>query len=79
MSTMHQINEKARSVLRAALGPVDYARYQQQFSRGSGNYTAERQTAGQPDIDAICEQVARMEAAGLIAPPPNARLPESQP
>lgn len=79
MNTLHQINEKARNVLRAALGPVDYARYQQQFSLGSGDYTAERQAVEQPDIDTICERVAQMEAAGLLVPPPNARLLEGAP
>ncbi|MBB5033712.1 hypothetical protein [Prosthecobacter vanneervenii] len=74
MNTLHQINEKARSVLRDALGPVDYARYQQQFSLGSGDYTAERQKAEQPDIETISKRVEELKAAGLLVPPPNARL-----
>ena len=79
MNTLHQINEKARSVLRAAVGPVDYARYQQQFSLGSGDYTAERQAAEQPDLDSICARVAQMQSAGLLVPPPNARVLEVPP
>jgi hypothetical protein len=40
MSTLHQINQKAQQILRAELGPIDYVRYQQQFSQGNGDYTA---------------------------------------
>lgn len=79
MNTLHQINEKARSVLREALGPVDYARYQQQFSSGSGDYTAERQQVEQPDIETISKRVKELKAAGLLVVPPNARLLEGPP
>ena len=36
MTTLHEINEKAHTVLRSALGPVDCARYVRQYSLGSG-------------------------------------------
>ena len=37
MSTLLDINQKAQRLLRSELGPVDYVRYQQQFTAGS-NY-----------------------------------------
>ncbi len=76
MSTLHQINEKARDVLRTALGPVDYTRYQQQFSSGSGDYTAMHQLAEQAAVSVISEHVAKLKEAGRISPPPAARLVE---
>jgi hypothetical protein len=76
MSTIHEINQKAQTVLRTALGPVDYARYQQQFSTGFGDYTAERQQAAEADTAAISKSVAERKAAGSLIPPPNARVLE---
>jgi hypothetical protein len=76
MSTLQQINQKAQRLLRAELGPVDYVRYQQQFTEGSGDYTAERQTAPAGDIANIAERVATMKAAGLLPIPPNAKIIE---
>jgi hypothetical protein len=73
MTTLHDINQKAQSVLRTALGPVDYARYQQQFSSGSGDYTSERQQTNQPDIATISASVAELRSAGQLTPPPNAK------
>lgn len=49
------------------------------FSLGSGDYTAERQKAEQPDIETISKRVKELEAAGLLVPPPNARLLEVAP
>jgi len=72
MNTLHEINEKARAVLRSALGPVDYARYQQQFSSGHGDYTAERQATPPPDIDGIRRHVAELKGSGQLVPPPGA-------
>ena len=76
MSTLQQINQKAQRLLRAELGPVDYVRYQQQFTQGNGDYTAERQTANATDITAIAERVAAMKAAGLLSIPQCAKLIE---
>jgi hypothetical protein len=76
MSTLQQINQKAQRLLRAELGPVDYVRYQQQFTRGSGDYTAERQIASAPDIATIAERVAAMKVAGILPIPPSAKVME---
>jgi hypothetical protein len=78
MSTLQQINQKAQRLLRTELGPVDYVRYQQQFTQGSGDYTAERQAAPASDITAISERVATMKAAGLLPIPPSAKVMEIQ-
>ena len=73
MTTLHEINQKAQALLRSALGPVDYARYVQQFSNGSGDYTAERQLRPEEDVQAIHERAVALRAAGIIKDPPNAR------
>ena len=62
MSTLHQINQKAQQILRAELGPIDYVRYQQQFSQGNGDYTAERQVCASEDISIIAERVASLKS-----------------
>lgn len=74
MTTLHEINQKAQAALRAALSPVDYARYQQQFSTGSGDYTAERQQAGQPAIEEIARQVDELADNGQLTPPTHAEI-----
>lgn len=74
MTTLHEINEKARTVLRSALGPVDYARYVQQYSNGSGDYTRERQQRPEEDVQTIHERVMERQEAGLLPAPPNAKV-----
>ena len=74
MSTLLQINQKAQRLLRSELGPVDYVRYQQQFSAGTGDYTAERQAATPMEIGSIAERVAALKEAGLLPTPPNAKI-----
>ena len=70
MTALHEINQKAQAVLRASLGPVDYARYAQQFSTGSGNYTAERQQRPQESLETISQRVKQLKADGHLLPPP---------
>ena len=76
MTTLHDINKKARTALVEALGPVDYARYQQQFSTGSGDYTDERRLAANSDTPTISSEIAEMKAKGLLIPPSEARILE---
>ena len=76
MTTLHEINQKAKTVLRSALGPADYARYQQQFSNGEGDYTAERQQRTPEDVQIIHERTVARRAAGLIVDPPDAKILE---
>ena len=70
MTALHEINLKAQAVLRASLGPVDYARYAQQFSTGFGNYTAERQQRPQESIESISQRVKQLKAEGRLPLPP---------
>ena len=74
MSTLLQINQKAQRLLRSELGPVDYVRYQQQFTTGTGDYTAERQAATPMEIGSIAGRVAALKEAGLKPTPPNAKI-----
>jgi hypothetical protein len=74
MNTLYDINQQAQRVLRTALGPVDYVRYQQQFSHGTGDYTAERQQGMLEDIEAIVRRVNLLKAEGLLSPPPRAEV-----
>ncbi len=60
--------------LYTALGPVDYARYQQQFSHGSGDYTAEKQSSGEKETVKVGERVAELKATGVLVPPPLAKV-----
>lgn len=76
MNTLHEINLQAQRLLRAALGPVDYVRYQQQFSHGSGDYTKERQQRKQEEVSAIARRVTSLSAEGRLAPPPAATVIE---
>ena len=50
------------------------ARYVQQFSNGSGDYTRERQQRPEEDVDTIHERALALEAAGLLPPPGNAQV-----
>ena len=73
MSTLNEINQKARQALLSALGPVDYTRYQQQFSQGSGDYTDGRRQSLKTDTAAIIQEVTMLKASGYLIPPPNAK------
>lgn len=74
MTTLHEINGKARAALLTALGPVDYARFFQQYSNGSGDYTKERQQRPQESVQAIHERTMSLQEAGLLPVPPNAKI-----
>jgi hypothetical protein len=76
MTTLHEINLKAQSILRTSLGPVDYVRYTQQFSAGSGDYTAERQRKPEENTADVAKRVAAMKADGVLQSPANARVVE---
>jgi len=76
MTTLHELNRKAATALQAVLGPVDYIRYTQQFSTGSGDYTAERQRRTEESIESISERVKELTEKGLLQPPPNAKVLE---
>ena len=62
--------------LRAKLRPLDYVRYQQQFSQGNSDYTAERLTTSNSAIAGLSERVAAMKATGLLPIPTSAKVVE---
>ena len=43
MALTAKLNQKAKAILIRELGPVDYARFIQQYEGGSGDYTRDRQ------------------------------------
>ena len=70
---LNEINHKARQALLTTLGPVDYARYQQQFSQGAGDYTAERQRRNATTSEVI-QLFNELKAAGHLVPPSTANV-----
>ena len=63
MSTLHQINRKAHSILARELGPVDYLLFFRQYENGSGDYTRDRWQCLEGDtIDSIAAEARRLEA-----------------
>ena len=55
---------------------MDYVRYQQQFSQGNSDYTAERLTTSNSAIAGLSERVAAMKATGLLPIPTSAKVVE---
>ena len=66
MTTLAQINQKARSLLRQGLDPVEFTRYLQQYEQGEGDYTAERQQRAAKSIDEVRARIAELRAAGRL-------------
>ncbi len=63
MSTLHQINRKAHSILARELGPVDYLLFFRQYENGSGDYTRDRWQWLEGDtIDSIAAEARKLEA-----------------
>ena len=42
MTLNAELNQKAKAILIRELGPVDYARFIQQYEEGTGDYTRDR-------------------------------------
>jgi len=74
MSTLEEINKKDRTILARELGPVDCVRFFQQYELGRGDYTRERQQRPEEGVETIHQRVLARQAAGLLPPPPNARI-----
>jgi hypothetical protein len=63
MSTLHEINRKAHSILARELGPVDYLIFFRQYETGSGDYTRDRwQWLEGETIDSIAAEARKLEA-----------------
>lgn len=75
MTLASELNQKAKAILIRELGPVDYARFFQQYEGGIGNYTADRhQWLGEESARTLHEQVFRHAASGELPRPAEAAL-----
>lgn len=71
IDTTRSLDEICRAgleALRRELGLVGMIRFLQQFSRGSGDYTAERaELLGNPSVDEIVDAIEKRKAAQQAA------------
>jgi hypothetical protein len=74
MTALADINQRAHAALRRELGPVDYARFLQQFEIGRGDFTAERQCLPEDSAEAIHARTAKAKEQGLLPVPAKARV-----
>lgn len=75
MTLSAELNQKAKAILIRELGPVDYARFIQQYEEGTGDYTRDRhQWLGDESARAVHEQTAQLAAIGELPRPAGAKL-----
>jgi hypothetical protein len=75
MTLTAELNQKAKAILIRELGPVDYARFIQQYQEGIGDYTRDRQLLlGSESARALHEQAAQLVASGDLPRPADAKL-----
>ncbi len=78
MLTPAELNQKAKSILLRELGPVDYARFFQQYEQGIGNYANDReQWLGTDSVEDIHAETMNLLATRKLPRPPAAKLHES--
>jgi hypothetical protein len=75
MTLTAELNQKAKAILIRELGPVDYARFIQQYEEGAGDYTADRhQWLGEESARILHEQASQLAANGQLPRPAGAKL-----
>ncbi len=75
MTLTSELNQKAKAILFRELGPVDYARFFQQYEGGFGNYTDDRlQWLGEESARTLHEQATQLAANGELPRPIGAKL-----
>ena len=75
MTLTAELNQKAKAILIRELGPVDYARFFQQYEQGSGNYTTDRHLwLGEEGARTLHEQAFQLAANGELPRPIGAKL-----
>lgn len=75
MTPTAELNQKAKAILFRELGPVDYARFFQQYEEGLGNYTEDRhQWLGEQSARSLHEEASNLAANGELPRPANAKL-----
>ena len=74
MTLTAELNQKAKAILIRELGPVDYARFIQQYEEGTGDYTANRhQWLGEESVRTLHEQASQLAATGELPHPVGAK------
>ena len=64
MTLTAELNQKAKAILIRELGPVDYARFIQQYQEGFGDYTRDRhQWLGGESARALHEQASQLQTS----------------
>ncbi len=75
MTLTAELNQKAKAILIRELGPVDYARFIQQYEEGSGDYTADRhQWLGEESAVTLHKQASQLAANGELPHPAGVKL-----
>ena len=75
MTLTAELNQKAKAILIRELGPVDYARFIQQYEEGLGNYTEDRhQWLGEQSARTLHEQATQLAANDELPRPVGAKL-----
>ena len=75
MKLTAELNQKAKAILIRELGPVDYARFIQQYEVGFGNYTEDRhQWLGKESATVLHEKAAELATSGELPRPASAKL-----
>jgi hypothetical protein len=75
MTPTAELNHKAKAILIRELGPVDYARFFQQYDERFGNYTDDRhQWLGEESARTLHEQASQLAANGELPRPAGAKL-----
>jgi hypothetical protein len=75
MTLTAELNQKAKAILIRELGPVDDARFIQQYEEGTGDYTRDRHQWLFVEIArTLHEQTPQLAANGEIPRPAGAKL-----
>ncbi len=75
MTLSAALNQKAKAILIRELGPVDYARFIQQYEEGTGDYTRDRhQWLGDESARTLHEQATILAANGELPRPAGKKL-----
>ena len=75
MTLNAELNQKAKAILIRELGPVDYARFLQQYGEGTGDYTRDRhQWLRKETSSAVHSQAAILAENGELPRPQGAKM-----
>ena len=79
MTLTAELNQKAKAILFRELGPVDYARFFQQYEEGFGNYTDDRhQWLGEESARTLHQQATQLNANDELPRPAGVKLLTSE-